>query len=96
MSYLLDTNICVHYLRNKFDIAKKLNEIGFENLSLSEITVFELCFGAEKSENPAKTYQGVDNLIKSLNIIPIRTLITENIKDFKNIRNLKTDNWIQR
>ena len=45
--YLLDTNICIHWLRNKFDIDKKINEVGFENCCISEITVAELKVGME-------------------------------------------------
>lgn len=31
MKYLLDTNICVHFLRGKFEIEKVLKVKGLEN-----------------------------------------------------------------
>ena len=33
--YLLDTCICVFLFRNKFDIEKKLNQIGFSDCYVS-------------------------------------------------------------
>jgi len=29
--YLLDTNICVYILRNKFNVPQKIKEVGVEN-----------------------------------------------------------------
>jgi tRNA(fMet)-specific endonuclease VapC len=49
MKYLLDTNICVHFLRGKFEVDKILKAKGVENCYISEITVLELRFGAENS-----------------------------------------------
>ena len=40
--YLLDTNICVFYLRGKFNLAQKIKEVGAENCFISEITLVEL------------------------------------------------------
>ena len=28
MKYLLDSNICIHFLRGKYNIIDKLNEVG--------------------------------------------------------------------
>ena len=44
--YLLDTCICVFLFRNKFDIEKKLNQIGFSDCYVSEVTLAELRYGA--------------------------------------------------
>jgi tRNA(fMet)-specific endonuclease VapC len=60
MRYLLDTSICVFYLRGKLNLDKILKEKGRENCFISEITAFELRFGAENSENPVKSHQSVD------------------------------------
>jgi tRNA(fMet)-specific endonuclease VapC len=48
MKYLLDSNICIHFFRGQFNIIEKLNEVGIENCAISEITLAELVFGAEK------------------------------------------------
>lgn len=71
MKYLLDTNICIHFFRGKFNIHDKLTEIGVENCAISEITLAELVFGAEKSNNPKKNHKLIDNFISLITIIPI-------------------------
>lgn len=45
--YLLDTNICIHYLKGEFDLNNRVHEIGLHNCYISEITIAELLFGAE-------------------------------------------------
>ncbi|PJJ58598.1 type II toxin-antitoxin system VapC family toxin [Hymenobacter chitinivorans] len=47
--YLLDTNICVHFLRGEHQLDKKLAAIGLAKCFLSEITIAELLFGAANS-----------------------------------------------
>jgi len=42
MQYLLDTNICVFFLRGKMNLDEIIKEKGKENCFISEITVFEL------------------------------------------------------
>ena len=49
MKYLLDSNICIHFFRGTFGILDKLKEVGIENCMISEVTLAELVFGAEKS-----------------------------------------------
>jgi tRNA(fMet)-specific endonuclease VapC len=71
MKYLLDTNICVHFLRGKFEIDKILKEKGLENCYISEITVLELRFGAENSRDKDKSHKAVDAFLKGIVIIPI-------------------------
>ncbi|HEX8350859.1 MAG TPA: PIN domain-containing protein [Hymenobacter sp.] len=47
--YLLDTNICVHYLKGEFEIQARVQKVGLANCFLSEITIAELLFGAANS-----------------------------------------------
>ena len=53
-AYLLDTNICVHIINGKFDLAVRLKRVGLANCFLSELTVAELLFGVA---NSAPTHQ---------------------------------------
>lgn len=50
-SFLLDTNICISMLKNKYGIREKILEINPENCYVSEITIAELYYGASKSNN---------------------------------------------
>ena len=63
MKYLLDSNICIHFLRGKYNIIDKLNEVGIDNCAISEITLAELVFGAEKSDNPNKNHKLIEKFI---------------------------------
>lgn len=71
MKYLLDSNICIHFLRGKYNIIEKLNEVGIDNCAISEITLAELVFGAEKSTNPKKNHILIEKFIGQLIILPI-------------------------
>lgn len=71
MGYLLDTSICVFFLRGRLNLDKIVKEIGLEKCYISEITVAELRFGAENSNDPIKANKAVDIFLKGLTIIPI-------------------------
>ena len=71
--YLLDTNICVFYLRGKYDIDKAINRVGLEHCFISEITLLELKFGVELSMQR----DGIDRntslklFLDDINVLPI-------------------------
>lgn len=131
MAFLLDTSICVFFLRGKLNLVDKIREVGLENIYISEVTILELYFGAENSNNPTKSYLAVEKFLSGLKIVPLfgvmkryakekvrlrrigkpmhdefdlligvtaaenkLTLVTDNVKDFLNIEDLKLDNWI--
>lgn len=133
MPYLLDTSTCVFFLRGHLDLDEIIREKGLENMYISELSVFELRFGAENSDNPKKSHAAVDKFINGLTIVPIYgavneyakakvylrkngtpmndeidliigvtalansfTLVTDNVKDFRFLKDLKIENWIKR
>lgn len=133
MQYLLDTNTCIFFLRGKLNLDELIKSKGVENCFISELTVFELKYGAENSDNPKKSHQAVSRFIKGLSVVPIfgvvekyaeekvrlrnngtpmhdefdliigvtaivnkLTLVTDNIKDFRYLNNLKVENWFER
>lgn len=71
MDYLLDTNICIYFLKGKFGLVEKIERIGFENLFISEISIAELKYGIEKSARPEKNRLIVNDLINSFQQLPI-------------------------
>ena len=79
--YLLDTNICVFYLRNKGGVTEQMLSVGFSSLYVSEITVLELMVGAENSQNPEKNKKAVSDFLKLLQIIPIYPTINAFAKE---------------
>jgi len=75
MKYLLDTNICIHFLRGKFGLIEKFQEIGAENFAISEVTFAELVFGAENSTNPKKNLELIEVFTNQILILPIFSAI---------------------
>lgn len=71
MGYLLDTSICVFFLRGKLNLDKMVKQVGLDNCYISEITVAELRFVAENSADPVKSNKAVDVFLKGLTILPI-------------------------
>ena len=71
MKYLLDTDICIFFLKGKYNIRAKINSVGVENCFISEITVAELKYGAEKSNNFTKHSKEVEKIEKLFTVIPI-------------------------
>ena len=71
MKYLLDTNICIYLFRGKYDIDNRIEQVGEENCSISEITLAELVYGAEYSKNPKKNFGLINDLIQSVSVIPV-------------------------
>lgn len=88
MQYLLDTSICVFYLRGKLDLATLIREKGRENFFISEITVVELIFGAENSENQQKAHKAVNDFVNGLSIIPIFGSIKRYAKEKVRLRKM--------
>jgi tRNA(fMet)-specific endonuclease VapC len=84
MKYLLDTNICAFHLRGK------LNLDGRKYCYISEITLFELRFGAENSNNPNRHHELVTNLVQEFTILPIITCIDVYIKEKVRLRKAGT------
>jgi|SRR5690554_282809 len=71
MKYLLDTNICIHFLRGKFGLNERFRDIETENFSISEITLAELVFGAENSSNPKRNLELIGVFTNQVIILPI-------------------------
>ena len=71
--YLLDTNICIFLLRGKYNVDKKMDEVGLKNCYISEITVAELKYGAELGNRHGlvRRMQSLDEFIASVRVLPI-------------------------
>lgn len=71
MKYLLDTNICIHFFRGRYKLIDRFNHVGIENCAISEITLAELVYGAEKSNHPQKNLKIIELFIQDLSVLPI-------------------------
>ena len=57
--------------RGKMNLDDVIREKGRENCFISEVTVLELRYGAENSDNPTKSHTAVSSFLKGISIIPI-------------------------
>ncbi|GGK07599.1 type II toxin-antitoxin system VapC family toxin [Parabacteroides faecis] len=73
--YLLDTNICVFLFRGKYDINKKISQVGWNNCCISEVTVAELKYGVECCSNPLANETILKAFLEKITIIPFATAI---------------------
>ena len=69
--YLLDTNICIYYIKGLYDLKSKFEEVGPENCFISEITLAELKFGVAKSQAKKKNQKALENFLSGIQILPI-------------------------
>jgi tRNA(fMet)-specific endonuclease VapC len=69
--YLIDTNICIFYIKGKFELDRKFSEASSEGYYISEITLAELKFGVENSEKKEKNQKALDNFLTGVTILPI-------------------------
>ena len=73
--YLLDTNVCIFEFKKKYGVAQRLQETGYENCAISEITLAELIYGAECSADVEKNMNIINNFIKRVKVLPILNAI---------------------
>ena len=69
--YLLDTNICIYYIKGKYNLDKKFDAVDSDSLFISEITLAELKFGVENSAVPDKNRSVLQDFLSGLQILPI-------------------------
>ena len=68
---MLDTNICIYFIKGKFGLKEKFRSIKKENRFISEITLAELKFGVHNSESPKNNQDALADFLTGIQIIPI-------------------------
>ena len=69
--YLLDTNICIYFLKNQYGVAEHIKAVGNKNCFISDITLAELYFGASNSgqkEHKIKGVKAIEKYLQNLNL----------------------------
>ena len=72
MAYLLDNDICIFYLKGKFALGEKVNQVGEQHCFISEITLLELTYGAYNSDQLTKHLSEVSAVARLFDVLPIR------------------------
>ena len=131
MKYMLDTNICIYLIKQKPEkVLRHFKDHLIGDIGISSITLAELRFGVEKSQQVQNNRQALEEFILPLEIAdfdekaamiygevraalekagtPVGsmdmligahalsldlTLVTNNVREFKQIKNLKVVDW---
>ena len=69
MKYILDTNICIYWLKGHIKIEQKILDVGFENIGTTIITIAELYYGAYKSKKVETNLENLRKLEDKIHIL---------------------------
>lgn len=70
MKYLLDTNMCVFVIRQKSPLVlQRLRQHQAGDVGISTVTLAELRYGADKSNDPPKNHAALDAFL-----VPLETV----------------------
>ena len=70
MKYLLDTNMCVFVIRQKSPLVlQRLRQHQAGDVGISTVTLAELRYGADKSNDPSKNHAALDAFL-----VPLETV----------------------
>jgi len=73
MTYMLDTNICIYFIKKRPEYSQVLNNMKkhlSDGICISSITLAELEFGVENSNNPQKNAEALVQLFAILSVLP--------------------------
>ncbi len=88
--YLLDTDICIFFLKDKFHLTEKIDAVGIDKCFVSAITIGELLYGAEFSSDYEKHVQEVDFFEDNFTVVPIYEALRVYAKEKARLRRLGT------
>jgi tRNA(fMet)-specific endonuclease VapC len=72
MHYLLDTNICIYLIKRRpSEVLERFRQHSPQNVAISTITLFELQYGAEKSQYQQRSEDALAKFLLPLNLINI-------------------------
>ena len=83
MTYLLDTNACVDFIRDVGDTRHRMKSKPFGEFCLSSIVVAELIDGAKQSPKPDKHIPATRNFCKKFQVVEFDEAAAEAFGDVR-------------
>ncbi len=78
MTYFLDTNICIYFLKGEHpSIKTRLNKKTPSDIKIPAIVKAELLFGAEKSQKTSESQQKIMSFLSPFEVLPFGDSETE-------------------
>lgn len=69
MTYLLDTDICIYWLKKDDRIEQKAVSVGLEKITISFMTLSELYYGAQKSQRADENLSAISLLTSKVSVV---------------------------
>ena len=69
MSYLFDTNACIHLMKLREPLTGRAREAGPSAIAITAITLAEMWFGAAKSQHPRRTRADQDAFLAPFRVL---------------------------
>jgi len=73
MKYLLDTNMCIYAQKKNESVIAKIHQNYHEGLAVSSITLAELEYGVQASDNYEKNMISLMKFLSIVNILPFES-----------------------
>ena len=70
LKYLLDTNIVIYVIKRRPPEAREIFNRHHSRMAISAVTLAELVHGAEKSSDPARNLDVIDDFCSRLAVLP--------------------------
>jgi len=70
LAYLLDTDICIHALKTRNATLVEAFTAHDGRMAVSDVTLYELYYGAERYDDPATRIAVIENFAARLEILP--------------------------
>ncbi|GBR48835.1 type II toxin-antitoxin system tRNA(fMet)-specific endonuclease VapC [Neokomagataea thailandica] len=70
LRFLLDTNFCIRVLRDRPQGLRERFNDNAEALCISDVVLYELLYGAEKSQDPVRHRRQVELFASRLDVLP--------------------------
>ena len=71
ISYLLDTDVCIHALKKRSRVLAERFAAHDGRMALSDVTLFELYYGAERYQTPEQRIAIIENFAARLELLPL-------------------------
>lgn len=83
MTYLLDTDTCIYWLRDCYSVREKVRQIGWNEISICVITVAELYYGAYNSSRVTENLARASFFIQQLSVLSLTDAVLRRFGELK-------------
>ncbi|WP_428376518.1 type II toxin-antitoxin system tRNA(fMet)-specific endonuclease VapC [Lichenicoccus sp.] len=83
LRYLLDTNLCIRVMRDRPAGLRTRFNAEASGLCISDVVLYELLYGAEKSARPSENRQVVERFAARLSVMPYDSAAAAHTADIR-------------